>query len=103
MTPKGTPLRNIRVDSELWEASAEVANGREMGLSEVIRRLLRQYVATKGENLKVLYRCPRCSQTGEWANGTMVANGSERNEYWCETCGEESPLEDCERIDESAR
>jgi hypothetical protein len=44
------------------------------------------------------YRCPRCSQAGEWTDGTVAALGSERDEYWCQYCGEETPLEDCERV-----
>lgn len=43
-----------------------------------------------------LYRCPRCSQPGEWTDGTVEAAGDERDEYWCQHCGEETPLEGCE-------
>jgi DNA-directed RNA polymerase subunit RPC12/RpoP len=46
------------------------------------------------------YRCPRCSQAGEWTDGTVKALGDERDEYWCQYCGEESPLEDCEAVRE---
>lgn len=49
-----------------------------------------------------LYRCPRCSQAGEWTDGMSVDAGDERDEYWCQTCGEESPLSDCELIAETA-
>jgi DNA-directed RNA polymerase subunit RPC12/RpoP len=47
---------------------------------------------------KVHYRCPRCSRAAAWTDGTMVAAGDERDEYWCQTCGEETPLEDCEVV-----
>jgi hypothetical protein len=43
-----------------------------------------------------LYVCPRCMVAGEWTDGTSVAAGDECDEYWCQHCGEESPLEDCE-------
>ena len=39
-----TPLRNIRVDDELWEAAKEAAASRGQTLSEVIRAALGQYV-----------------------------------------------------------
>lgn len=45
------------------------------------------------------YRCPRCSQAGEWTDGMSVAAGDERDEYWCQYCGEESPLTDCEVVE----
>ncbi len=45
---KGTPLRNFRIDDDLWEAAAEVASKREESLSGVIRQLLDMYVSTEG-------------------------------------------------------
>lgn len=48
--------------------------------------------------VKIQYRCPRCSRAAEWTDGTMVAAGDERDEYWCQTCGEETPLKDCEVV-----
>ena len=50
MMAKGTPLRNIRIDDELWQAAAEVANERQESLSEVMRQFLRDYIATHGAN-----------------------------------------------------
>lgn len=44
------------------------------------------------------YRCPRCSQSGKWTDGASVEAGDERDEYWCQYCGEETPLEDCEVV-----
>lgn len=43
-----TPLRNIRVADDLWAAALKKADkeGREGGISEVIREALEQYVAT---------------------------------------------------------
>jgi hypothetical protein len=45
-----------------------------------------------------LYRCPKCQRAARWTDGTVKAMGDERDEYWCQTCGEESPLEDCEVV-----
>lgn len=45
MMAKGTPIRNIRVEDELWEAAAEVANARQESLSEAVRQFLRDYIA----------------------------------------------------------
>lgn len=53
MNAKGTPLRNFRIDDELWEAAAEVANKREEPLSGVVRQLLREYIATGGKVIDV--------------------------------------------------
>lgn len=39
-----TPIRNIRVDTELWTAARGVAAARGETLSEVIRAALRRYV-----------------------------------------------------------
>jgi hypothetical protein len=43
---KGTPLRNLRVDDDLWEAATAKAQAehREGGVSEVIRELLTRWV-----------------------------------------------------------
>ena len=48
MNAKGTPLRNFRIDDELMQAAAEVANKREEPLSGVVRQLLRIYISTEG-------------------------------------------------------
>lgn len=42
--PRGTTLRNIRVDDELWTAALSTAVLRGENLSEVIRRALREYI-----------------------------------------------------------
>jgi DNA-directed RNA polymerase subunit RPC12/RpoP len=44
------------------------------------------------------YRCPRCSQALHWTDGKSTEAGDEVDEYWCQYCGEESPLADCEKV-----
>lgn len=44
------------------------------------------------------YRCHRCSQPGRWTDVTVRALGDDHDEYWCQVCGEETPLEDCEQV-----
>ena len=39
-----TPLRNIRIDDELWNAAQAKAETEETNLSEVIRELLATWV-----------------------------------------------------------
>lgn len=41
--PDGTPLRNIRVNEELWRAAMTKAEERGETLSDVIRRALERY------------------------------------------------------------
>lgn len=43
--PRGTTLRNIRIDDDLWRAARQVAQDRGETLSEVIRAALRRYIA----------------------------------------------------------
>lgn len=40
------------------------------------------------------YECPVCRRWGAWTDGRTIAAGDPRDEYWCQTCGEESPLAD---------
>jgi len=42
---RGTTLRNIRVDDDLWSAAMAKAEDRDETLSEAIRAFLRRYVA----------------------------------------------------------
>ena len=42
--PDGTPLRNVRVADDLWQAAMSKALDRGETLSEVIRRALEKYV-----------------------------------------------------------
>lgn len=42
--PDGTPLRNVRVPDDLWQAAMAKALERGESLSEVIRRALEKYV-----------------------------------------------------------
>lgn len=39
-----TPLRNVRVPDDLWNAAKEAAESQGVDLSEVIRAALRRYV-----------------------------------------------------------
>jgi hypothetical protein len=39
--------RNIRVEDELWEAALAKAAAEDRPLSQIVRELLRQWVATK--------------------------------------------------------
>ena len=43
-----TPLRNVRVPDDLWDAAMSKALERGESLSEVIRRALEHYVNGKG-------------------------------------------------------
>ncbi|MDQ0241186.1 ribbon-helix-helix protein, CopG family [Arthrobacter bambusae] len=40
----GTPIRTVRIDDGLWEASQAAASERGENLSDVIREALRRYV-----------------------------------------------------------
>jgi len=40
-----TPLRNVRVEDELWERARVAAEARETDVSTVIRRALETYAA----------------------------------------------------------
>lgn len=42
--PRGTKLRNLRVDDEIWLPALAVAAARDENLSEEIRKFLRRYV-----------------------------------------------------------
>lgn len=42
--PRGTKLRNIRVDEDLWQRAKAVADLRKETLSDVIRAALERYV-----------------------------------------------------------
>ena len=42
--PDGTPLRNVRVPDDLWDAAMSKALERGETLSEVIRKALEKYV-----------------------------------------------------------
>lgn len=39
-----TPLRNVRVPDDVWEAAAKIAADRGESMSEVIRASLRRYI-----------------------------------------------------------
>ena len=49
-----------------------------------------------------LYECPNCYRVAPWTDGTGKALGDERDEFWCQTCGEEIPLERCRRVEGSS-
>jgi protein gp37 len=42
------------------------------------------------------YECPRCFRRQPWSDGLSIAAGDHTDEYWCQTCGAEVPLESCE-------
>ena len=41
------------------------------------------------------FQCPRCERWAIWTDGKSTAAGDETDEFWCQTCGEESPLSVC--------
>lgn len=41
---KGTPIRTVRIDDELWSSAQVAASERGESLSDVIREALRRYV-----------------------------------------------------------
>lgn len=41
------------------------------------------------------YECPRCFTIAPWTDGTVKAEGAVCDEFWCQNCGHEVPLEDC--------
>jgi hypothetical protein len=43
----------------------------------------------------VRYECPVCCRVAPWTDGRSVAAGDEADEFWCQTCGAESPLSAC--------
>mgnify|MGYP001021273429 CR=1 FL=1 len=47
MAPRGTTLRNIRVDDALWEAAKAKAEAEGTSVSEVVRELLTRWVHRK--------------------------------------------------------
>ena len=48
--PKGTPLRNVRVPDALWGAAGVKAQSENTDRSEVIRRLLEQWLDQRTVN-----------------------------------------------------
>ena len=42
--PPGTTLRNVRVPDELWDAALARAENEHTNVSEVVRKLLQQWV-----------------------------------------------------------
>jgi len=45
-----------------------------------------------------LFRCPRCSTAAPWTDGRTREAGSDIDEFWCQTCGAETPLDDMEKV-----
>lgn len=45
--PRGTTLRNIRVDDDLWQAAQAKAEAEGRSVSEVVRELLARWVKRK--------------------------------------------------------
>lgn len=46
------------------------------------------------------YECPVCYRIAPWTDGTVKADGDERDEYWCQTCGAVTALENCRTMAE---
>lgn len=44
MSPRGTTLRNVRVDDNLWNAAKAKAEAEGRSVSEVVRELLERWV-----------------------------------------------------------
>lgn len=42
--PDGTPLRNVRVETDLWQQAKDKATAEGETVSDVVRRALREYV-----------------------------------------------------------
>lgn len=51
MTPENLKLYNVRVKPSTWETAKEIADARGERISEVVRRLLEEYVR---RNRKIL-------------------------------------------------
>lgn len=45
-----------------------------------------------------VYECPQCCRVSPWTNGRSVRAGDDVDEFWCPTCGTESPLVACAAI-----
>lgn len=50
------------------------------------------------ESAEPEYECPTCFTIAPWTDGTVKAKGDERDEFWCQTCGFETPLEECRQV-----
>lgn len=48
--------------------------------------------------MRPMFVCPMCQRAGEWTDGTVKKSGDQRDEYWCQTCGAQTPLAWCERV-----
>src|SRR5690606_3134394 len=40
----------------------------------------------------LVYGCSACGRSGAWTDGRAVRLGDDVDEYWCQTCGAETPL-----------
>ncbi|MBO3751563.1 helix-turn-helix transcriptional regulator [Streptosporangiaceae bacterium NEAU-GS5] len=45
-----------------------------------------------------VYRCPACQRAARWTDGTSRAAGDRVDEFWCRTCGAETPLNAMTRL-----
>lgn len=43
----------------------------------------------------LVYGCPACGQSGAWTDGRAIRLGDDVDEYWCQTCGAETPMSAC--------
>lgn len=53
--------------------------------------------APKGRNAQSedLFECPKCRRWGPWTDGTAKELGDAHDEFWCQTCGAQSPVSEC--------
>jgi hypothetical protein len=56
---------------------------------------LNDYIKAGSRDWWTLYECPQCDRVAAWTDGRKVSAGDEADEFWCQTCGAEVPLESC--------
>lgn len=49
------------------------------------------------------YRCPNCDRWAEWTDGIEESDDEGPDEFWCQTCGDETPLADMDSRPQEAR
>ncbi|MFG3340559.1 DUF433 domain-containing protein [Glycomyces sp. NPDC048151] len=42
----------------------------------------------------VEYCCPQCDRWAEWTDGLQASDGEDLDEFWCQTCGAQTSLDD---------
>lgn len=54
--------------------------------------------ALAAELWSTVYECPQCCRVSPWTDGRSIRAGDDVDEFWCPTCGAESPLAACAAI-----